>query len=104
MPESVEKSSKGWPAPPGKTKGMAVAPARGKSGKKGLDGVGLGLGISSSSRKPLLQSGQMRSEEGEGVTETVRLHWWQKYWRGSPEVPSPPAEDMSTDKGEKRER
>lgn len=37
-------------------------------------GLGVGLGVSYSSMKPSLQSGQKRSEEGEGVIGTVRLH------------------------------
>lgn len=109
-PKRAERSPKGGEvAAPGRTRGMVAAPPRGKSEKKGLGGLGSGIGISSSSRKPPLQVGQRRSEEGEGEIETVWLHWWQKYWRGSPEVAlpplSPPAEDMSRDKREReRER
>ena len=78
-PKRAERSPKGGEvAAPGRTRGMVAAPARGKSGKKGLGGLGLGLGIgnSSSSRKPPLQVGQRRSEEGEGEIETVRF--WVK--------------------------
>lgn len=53
------------------------------SNKKASIGLGLGLtlglGVSSSSMKPPLQEGHTRSEDGDGVTLTVRLHWWQKY-------------------------
>ena len=38
-------------------------------------GLVTGLGFSISSRKPPLQMGQTRSEVGEGVRLTVRLHW-----------------------------
>jgi hypothetical protein len=67
--------------------------------KKGLrPGFGLGLlitGSSYSSRNPPLQLGQTRSEVGEGVMETVRLHWWQKYSRGwGPPLPESPLDDM----------
>lgn len=47
--------------------------------KKGLGfglGLGSGFGFWSSSTKPPLHLGQMRS--GEGAIMTVCSHWWQK--------------------------
>lgn len=83
----MESSSTRFPGPPEpgpvgelKRKGKPLEAKGGASEgkeKKGL-GVGLGLGVSISSRKPPLQIGQLRSEVGEGVRETVRSHWWQK--------------------------
>lgn len=44
-------------------------------------GVGTRIGVSSSSKKPSLQLGQRRSEDGgEGKMDKMQFYWWQKYW------------------------
>ena len=77
IPPTVAGMTKGKPGKLLVVEEKEGKPERESKGEKGsaIGGLGLGLGFSYSSKKPVLQLGQRSSDVGEGVMETVRLHW-----------------------------
>lgn len=75
IPPTVAGMTKGKPGKLLEEEEKEGKPERDSKGEKGSGIGGLGLGFSYSSKKPVLQLGQRSSDVGEGVMETVRLHW-----------------------------